>query len=377
MMRVLTGAQVFDGSLLHPDRAVLLPDSGPPRIVTMAGIPDAATRIPLAGGTVMPGFVDLQVNGGGGVMLGEAPHDAVLDRMVSAHRGLGTNGLLPTLITDAPRNVAGTIEVVAQAVRDGMPGVLGLHLEGPHLDPVRKGAHDPGLIRPMAQDDLDLLLQANDRLPNLMVTLAPAAVATEQIETLARAGVIVSLGHSDCDYDTAMRAFDAGARCATHLFNAMSPLASRAPGLVGAVLDAPAVSAGLIADGIHVHPATIRAALAAKRSPGELFLVTDAMAFAGSDARSMTLNDREITRKDGRLTLPDGTLAGADLDMARAIGVMIDRVGDDPARAMARATSIPAGVLRDAMGMGGWPTDPAMLIHVDAAYGTVTRADRL
>jgi len=365
--RALVGAQIFDGKRLISDHAVLISQTRA-TIVRPADLPADCKQIRHAGGTIMPGFVDLQVNGGGGVMFNTAPTVETLAAMSAALFGLGTHAFLPTLITDSIHTTTAAIAAATQAVARGLPGVLGLHLEGPHLAQSRKGAHDPALIRPMTPQDLDQLCRASDQLPNLMVTLAPEAVTPQQITTLNDAGVIVFLGHSDADYDTAMRSFDAGARGTTHLFNAMSQLGSRAPGLVGATLASPKTYAGLIADGIHVHPATIRAALAAKHGPGEIFLVTDAMACAGAQITQFTLNGRTIHRAKGRLTLPDGTLAGADLDMAQAIRVMVRCVGDPPEKALARATSIPAAVLRDPMGAGSWPRTAEGLIYLNRDF---------
>jgi N-acetylglucosamine-6-phosphate deacetylase len=217
------------------------------------------------------------------------------------------------------------------------------------------------------------------RLPALVVTLAPEAAAPEQIATLAAAGVIVSLGHSDTGAAAAHRAFAAGARLVTHLFNAMSPLGHREPGLVGAALDAGAVSVGLIADGVHVDASVMRIALAAKRGPGRVFLVTDAMAVAGTDLDEFTLGGRRILRRDGRLTLEDGTLAGADCDMAQCLRVLVGRVGLDRAEALAMATGHPAGVL----GLAGrrgclTPGAPADMVHLrpDLTLAGVWRAGR-
>ena len=363
----LCGARVFDGKDLLADRAVLITDDRV-EMVSVAEVPEGCQRQVLTGGILMPGFVDLQVNGGGGVMFNDAPTVETLRTMAEAHARLGTRGLLPTLITDTPEVTRAAIAAVSEAIAQGVPGILGLHLEGPHLDPVRKGAHDGTLIRPMRDTDLSELIAAAAQLPNLMVTLAPESVTAAQVSALAEAGVIVSLGHSDADYETARATFAAGARLCTHLFNAMSPLVSRAPGVVGAALNDGGTAAGLIADGIHVHPATIRAALAAKQGPGEIFLVTDAMATAGSEIAAFTLNGRTIQRAEGRLTLADDTLAGADLSMARAVQVMIEDVGDAPAKALARATSIPAGVLRDARGAGGWPKTIRDLIYLTEGY---------
>ncbi|HHS94007.1 MAG TPA: N-acetylglucosamine-6-phosphate deacetylase, partial [Rhodobacterales bacterium] len=219
-----------------------------------------------------------------------------------------------------------------------------LHLEGPHLSLARKGAHDPALIRPMTAQDLALLTEAAARLPVLMMTIAPENVTLAQAEALARAGVLLSLGHTDTDYATSLAYREAGVVCVTHLFNAMRPFGSREPGVVGAALDSGGLSAGLIADGIHVHPASMRVALHAKQGPGQVYLVTDAMAPAGTEIESFELNGREIRRSGGRLTLADGTLAGADLEMTRALKVLVDEVGQSPEQALRAATAIPASV---------------------------------
>lgn len=357
--------RVFDGTALHDDAALLVKDGRAAAITARDAIPQGVARTDLGPGIIAPGFVDLQVNGGGGLMFNDAPTVDTLRRMAGALRRLGTTAFLPTLITDTPATTRAAIDAAALAVAEGVPGVAGLHLEGPHLSLARKGAHDPALIRPMRPSDLDMLCDAAARLPNLMLTVAPESVTADQIAALARAGAVVSLGHSDADFATCMAAAGAGASCVTHLFNAMSQLSSREPGLVGAALASGGLGAGLIADGIHVHPAAIAAALRAKTGPGAVFLVTDAMATAGSDIDHFTLNGRRIVRRDGRLTLADGTLAGADLDFPRALRVMTQEVGVALDAALAMATAGPARVLRRPGGCGRMqPGGPADFVHL-------------
>ena len=328
---------MHDGVKMHPSAVLLVSDGQCAGIVDV--VPAGAQVRALPHGILAPGLVDLQVNGGGGVMFNDAPTPATLRTMITAHRSLGTSAMLPTLITDTP-------DVTHAAIAAGiaMPDLLGLHLEGPHLSVVRKGAHAAALIRTMTEDDLITLCVAAQKLRNLMVTVAAETVSPDQIARLTAAGVIVSLGHSNADFDTCAAAFAAGARCTTHLYNAMSGLGHRAPGLVGATLDG-AGAAGLIADGIHVHPAALRAAVRAKVH-GALFLVSDAMAVAGTDQNAFTLNGRHIKRQSGRLTLADGTLAGADLSLPQAIALMVNNGGVTPEVAIAMATSAPATVLR-------------------------------
>ena len=340
---VLAGASVFDGAQLHAEAALVVEDGRVAAILPADEAP-AGDRVTLAGGVLAPGFIDLQVNGGGGVMLNGQPDLDGIRAICAAHARLGTTGLLPTLITDAPAVTSAAI-AAGIAATGTVPGFLGLHLEGPHLDPRRKGAHDPALIRRMEPDDLARLCDAAHRLPVLVVTVAPENVTRDQIAALTAAGAVVSLGHSDTGASAARVAFDAGARMVTHLFNAMSQLGNREPGLVGAALDAEAVRAGLIADGIHVSPTSMRLALAAKRGADGIFLVTDAMAVAGTALDSFELGGRTIHRRDGRLTLADDTLAGADIDFPGAIRVLVNEVGVTLARALRMATATPAAAI--------------------------------
>lgn len=362
--QVLAGARVFDGAALHDGAALVIEDQ---RIAAILPEAEAGPPTRRLTGIIAPGFLDLQVNGGAGLMVGAGSDATALGLVCEAHAGLGTAGILPTLITDTPETTAAVIAAGIEAARRQVPGFLGLHLEGPHLDPRRKGAHDPALIRPMTSEDLHRLCEAARALPALMVTLAPEAASPDQIATLAAAGVVVSLGHSDCDFSIAEAAFSAGARCATHLFNAMSPLGHREPGLAGAVLSGLG-RAGLIADGLHVHPAALEVTLRAR--PDGLFLVTDCMAFAGSDLTSIELGGRQILRRDGRLTLADGTLAGADLTLADALRRIAALPSGGLERALAMVTQEPARAigLHDRLGTLR-PGSPARLTVIDADLG--------
>jgi N-acetylglucosamine-6-phosphate deacetylase len=365
MVQVFTGADIHDGVRLHRGKALVVDDTHV-SIIALAGRPRDADVIALENGIIAPGFVDLQVNGGGGLMFNDAQTVAALKQIAHAHRRLGTAAFLPTLISDTPKRVLAAIEAVEAAIAKEVPGIVGLHLEGPHLAPSRKGAHDAQHLRMMEAADLALLVEAAARLPNLMVTVAPEMVTLAQIRALAQAGVIVSLGHSDADYDTAMAAFEAGACCVTHLYNAMSQMTSRAPGLVGAALAREDVFAGLIADGVHVHPAMMQLALEQKT---RMFVVTDAMAVAGSDKSAFALNGRQVQRADGRLTLEDGTLAGADLTLPRAVQVLVQNCGQDIETAIARATSLPAQLLNVRGDLGGLNAGPQTLLHIDLDRG--------
>ena len=338
----VSGARIFDGQDWHHDAALLVEFGYVSGIIARDRIPANATRIVLDGGMVVPGFIDLQVNGGGGILFNNDPSLSAIRAICAAHAQFGTTALMPTLITDTvPVNVAAI--AAGKAARDqAVPGFIGLHLEGPHLSLARKGTHDPALIRPMDDSDLARLIAARADLPNLIVTVAAETVTPDQIAALSQAGITVSIGHSDADVDTASAAFAAGASMATHLFNAMSQIGNREPGVVGALLSQDAAFAGLIADGIHVHPAAIKIALRAKSGPGRIFLVTDAMSQTGTDLKSMSLNGRTITRSDGALRLADGTLAGADLDMIDAVEFMHVKIGLPFEEALRMASLYPA-----------------------------------
>jgi N-acetylglucosamine-6-phosphate deacetylase len=339
-MQIIAGAQVFDGDRLWDGMAVMIDGN---RIVALCPADQAPkATVMLAGGVLSPAFVDLQVNGGAGLMVGQDTDLDALRRICAVHLRLGTGGILATLITDTIEATEKVISVAIAAEKARVPGFLGLHLEGPHLDPRRAGAHDARLIRPMAASDMARMLEAKKHLRYLKVTLAPEQVSLEQIAALAAAGLLVSLGHSDCNATTARMAIAAGAGCATHLFNAMSQLGNREAGLVGAVLDSD-LPCGVIADGFHVSPDVLRIAFRAK-SEG-VFLVSDCMGFAGSDLTEITLNGRRILRREGRLLLEDGTLAGADLSLSQALRVATQQVGLPAARALAMATRIPADVI--------------------------------
>lgn len=365
MRAALTAGALFDGERLRPGLAVLVEDGRIAALVPVADVPPGWPVTQTGAAVLAPGLVDLQVNGGDGAMVDGAADAALLRRICDAHARLGATAILPTLITDTPEATARVIAAGIEAARQGVAGFLGLHLEGPHLDPARRGAHDAALIRPMTDADLARLCAAACALPVLMVTVAPAAVTPAQVAALAAAGAVVSLGHADCTFAQAQALLAAGARCVTHLFNAMSPLGSREPGLVGAALG-PGPFAGLIADGLHVHPETIRLALAAKGT-GRVFLVSDAMAVAGTALDRFTLGGRQILRRDGRLTLADGTLAGADLTLPQAVRTMIAAVGVEPETALAMATTVPAELAGTAAGRIA-PGLPADLVAFDTSW---------
>ncbi|MFK0334069.1 N-acetylglucosamine-6-phosphate deacetylase [Rhizobium sp. NPDC090275] len=346
--KIFTGARIFDGERFHDDKALVVADGRIETIASLNDLPDGET-ITLDRGILAPGFIDAQVNGGAGRMLNDEPSPASMYRIAEGHRPYGTTSLLPTLITDTGEATAAAIDAAKEAVKANR-GVAGLHLEGPHLAPARKGAHLAELMRPVDDRDVKALSAAAEAIGTLLVTMAAEQVTARQVRELSEAGVTVSIGHSDCTSEAAEARFDAGARGVTHLFNAMSQLGHRTPGLVGAAIDNPAVWCGIIADGHHVDPKALRTALRAKRGEGKLFFVTDAMSLVGSTENSFTLNGRTVRRETGafcsRLVLSDGTLAGSDVDMASAIRYGLTYLDLSLSEALRMATLYPARFLK-------------------------------
>ncbi|PRY76860.1 N-acetylglucosamine-6-phosphate deacetylase [Yoonia maritima] len=320
-LTVFHAEQIFDGYDWHRAAALLVADG---RVDGIVASVDAPSGIQVKG-AIVPGLVDLQVNGGGGVLFNNDLSRSGVEAICAAHAQFGTTSVMVTLITDTVAHTAAAIGAAVDA--SDVPGWLGLHLEGPHLDRSRKGTHDPDLIRPMNDDDLARLISAKGRLEHMICTVAPESVTVGQVATLSEAGIVVSLGHTGCTHSVARAYADAGARMVTHLFNAMGQLEHRAPNLVGAALDDGRFSAGLIADGYHVDDSAMRIALRGKNGPGNVFLVSDAMSTIRADLTGFTLNGREIFRSDGRLTLADGTLAGADIALIDAVRYVHQSLG--------------------------------------------------
>ncbi|MGR9170353.1 N-acetylglucosamine-6-phosphate deacetylase [Rhizobium sp. KDH_Rht_773_N] len=373
--KIFTGARIFDGERFHDERALIVKDGHVEAIVGLNDLPEGEVAR-LAGGVLSAGFVDAQVNGGGGRMLNDEPSPDSMYMIADGHRPYGTTALLPTLITDTAAATAAAIEAAKVAVKSNR-GVAGLHLEGPHLAPARKGAHLAELMRPVEDRDVKAFIAAREAIGTLLVTMAAEQVTVAQVRELSEAGVIVSIGHSDSTSEAAEARFDAGARGVTHLFNAMSQLAHRAPGLVGAAIDHPAVWCGIIADGHHVDPKALRTALRAKRGEGRLFFVTDAMSLVGSQTDTFTLNGRTVRRERGgfcsKLVLSDGTLAGSDVDMASTIRYGVTYLDLTLAEALRMATLYPARFLRLADRGHLSPGARADLVHfTDAIEVTAT-----
>lgn len=303
---------------------------------------EAGDAVDLDGGWLMPGFIDTQVNGGGGVLFNDETDIDGIAAITAAHARYGTTALLPTLISDTPDRIALALDAVDAAIAAGVPGVVGVHIEGPWLNVARKGIHDPARFRLLDAEMIALLTRP--RRGKVMVTLAPELAQIDDIAQLTAAGVLVSAGHTEVSYDGALAAFDAGLSGITHLFNAMPAMVQRTPGLVGAALDDPRPWCGLIADGVHVAPAVLRIALRA-RGLDRMMLVTDAMSSVGAEVKDFVLQGRQIRVRDGICSYEDGTLAGSDLDMAAAVANAMGMLGLEPVAAARLAAGNPAAFL--------------------------------
>jgi N-acetylglucosamine-6-phosphate deacetylase len=341
-MNVLYGARLFDGERLHDDSALVVEGASIQAFVPFRDRPRGGEQADLGGGILSPGLIDWQINGGGGVLFNAEPTVEGIAAIAAAHRRAGVTAFLPTVVTDAPR-VLGQALAAAREAQAHVPGALGVHIEGPFIDPERKGVHPPQFIRPMLEQDADALIAA--RTGVMVVTLAPVSVPLDRIARLAKAGIVVSLGHSDASAEEAQSVFDAGARAVTHLFNAMSQLNSRAPGVVGAALADPRIICGLIADGEHAHALAYRAALAAKGARG-VALVSDAMSPAAGGPDVFELQGRRMTRVGNKLVAEDGTLAGAAITMRDAVDYGVRTLKLPLADALTMATLTPARLLR-------------------------------
>ncbi len=319
------------------------------RIVEVGARVTADRRIDLEGGYLLPGFIDTQVNGGGGALFNDAPTVETIATIGAAHRAYGTTGFLPTLISDDLATVAQAIAAVDAAIEAGVPGVLGIHIEGPFLSEERKGVHDASKFRTLDDASIDLLTSA--RRGRTLVTLAPETTTPQMIARLAAAGVTVAAGHTNATYDVLTGALEAGVTGFTHLFNAMSPLTSREPGAVGAALESQEAWCGIIADGRHIHPAVLRIAFAAKRRD-RFMLVTDAMPSVGMADKRFTIQGRPIRVVDGVCVDENGTLAGSDLDMAGAVANAVRMAGLPLEEAARMASAYPAAFLGLGEGYG-------------------------
>jgi len=333
--RVLTGEDFVDGMavVVEHGKITAIVDERDAKALS------ADSKIDLNGGWLVPGFIDVQVNGGGGVLFNNAPTVEALRQIMHGHRRFGTTGMLPTLISDDVAVMAQAIAAVRAAIAEGVPGILGIHLEGPYIAAQRKGTHNPEKFRIPDADEIKLVTSLDNGVT--LITLAPECVPTEVITQMVANGALVAAGHTAASYEQTCAGLKAGMTGFTHLYNAMTPLQGREPGVVGAALEDARSWCGVIVDGVHVHPASLRVALAAKPR-GKVVLVTDAMPMVGADDPSFTLYGEIITAVDGVVRNAAGSLAGSALDMAGAVRNTVTLLELPLAEAARMASTYPA-----------------------------------
>lgn len=329
--------RIFDGQDIHAPAALRIEDGRIAEIVT-DNIPECKQHV---SGLVSPGYVDLQVNGGGGVLLNTSPTPQGMMAIAGAHRRFGTVAVMPTVITD---HTDVLVQVAAAAIEaQGQSGIIGLHIEGPHISLSRRGTHKAEYIRPLDAQTLEVVARLRQANISVMLTLAPEAATLEQIAELTDMQVIVSMGHTDASAEMITAAIDAGASCATHLYNAMSPMTGRAEGAVGAIINSDIYS-GIICDGHHVADSMVGLAIRARPKQDRMFLVSDAMATVGGP-ESFELYGQQITLDGGRLINAEGSLAGAHVTQAQAVKRLVDYTGTSVVTALRMATSVPAACI--------------------------------
>jgi N-acetylglucosamine-6-phosphate deacetylase len=343
----LCATRVFDGQHFLARHAVVIEDGVIRDVLAQDRLDPAIRRVNLGNHVLAPGFIDLQVNGGGGALLNDAPSVEVVQRIAQAHRVFGTTAMLPTVITDRLETVKQAVAAVRAAQQQGTASVIGVHIEGIYIDLPKRGAHPAEFIRPVenaTQMAAELAWLKTADCGAMMFTISPTKMPSSIITDLAEAGIVISLGHSDATAEQTLAALHAGARGFTHLYNAMSPLTHRQPGMVGVALSDRDSYCGIIADGHHVDPIALKVAIAAK-GPGKIVLVTDAMPTAAGGPDHFDLLGRRVVLRKDRLELPDGTLAGSNLTMDAALRNAVAYLDVDLGEALRMASLYPAGFI--------------------------------
>ncbi len=337
-MYALTNCKVYTGSDILSGHAVVINDNKIETICLQEHLPENIKTIDLNGANLSPGFIDLQLNGCGGVMFNDEITAETIHTMHLANLKSGCTSFLPTLITSSDENMRQAIEAEREYQSKYNNHSLGLHLEGPYLNIEKKGIHSVDFIRSSDEDMIDTI--CNNRNVVTKVTLAPELNNPEHIEKLSQAGIVVSIGHTNATYQQARESFESGITFATHLFNAMTPMQGREPGVVGAIYDTPDVYAGIIADGFHVDYANIR--IAHKIKGDKLVLVTDATAPAGAEMDYFIFVGKKVYYRDGKCIDENGTLGGSALTMIEAVQNTVEHVGIALDEALRMATLYPA-----------------------------------
>lgn len=361
--RAITAPRIFDGNVFLEEHCLVVRDASIEQIVPLTSWQDERNITTLSSGTLAPGFIDLQVNGGGDVMFNASPSAKTARIIAAAHRCRGTTAILPTVISDTREIHQAAVQAVREARAAGAAGVLGIHIEGPFFAEEKRGAHAAGLLRSFTSGDLEWLSSLTD-IP-VMLTLAPERVATDHLRQLARSGILLCAGHTNATYAQLCAAAEAGISGVTHLYNAMSPLTSREPGVVGAALERNDLWAGIIADGHHSHPAAIRLAHRVKPA-GKLVLVSDAMATVGGHSDTFEIYGESIRQDNGTLVNAQGNLAGSAIGLIDAVRYAHQSVGLPLASCLQMASLYPAAILGLQNSLGRLaPGYRADIVHFD------------
>ena len=342
-MYALTNCDIYTGKEVLGGYAILVEGAKIRGLIPAGQISSDIRIVDLGGKSIAPGFIDIQVNGGGGLLFNESLDMKSLEKIVAAHRRFGTTDMLPTFITGSMADMIRATEVIREAIDRRTAGVLGLHFEGPFLNPSKAGVHNKAFMKSPERRDLEMVV--GNKAGILLMTVAPEVVSDEDIKFLVSRGVLVAAGHSNATYEQGMHGFSSGITLTTHLFNAMSAFQGRETGLIGAALDHPGSWCSIIVDGHHVHFASLNVAISAK-SKSRMFLVTDAMPPVGSEeTETFMLGELRAHVENGACRTDDGTLAGSALDMATAVRNLVQKMGIAKDEALRMASTYPATFL--------------------------------
>lgn len=338
-MKALVNCDIFTGDEFITDKALLIKDKLIHSFVSRDDLPNDVEIFDLDGQTVAPGFIDLQVNGGGGILFNDQPNLGSVEKIVEAHRKFGTTNLLPTFITGSLGGMIEASDAVNSYIKKESGAVLGIHFEGPFLEMAKAGVHDKSFIRNVTQDEIDTII--NSPIGKVLLTICPNNISPEHLKQFNQSGVLLSIGHTNATYTDCISAAENGVTGITHLFNAMSQLQSREPGVVGAAFDLEKVSSGIIVDGHHVDFSSVRIAWKSIKR-GNLFLVTDAMPPVGAKNCEFVIGPHTIKLENGKCVTKDGVLGGSALDMSTAVRNCIQKVGIPKSEALRMASLYPA-----------------------------------
>jgi len=341
MKQAITGSKLFNGIDFIEHKALLIEDQHIAGIVNKDAIPTDFQVKKLEGGILSPGFIDLQVNGGGGKLFNNSPDKESLNTIISAHQYFGTTSIMPTVISDSLNILQKCTDTISNEI-DNNHSLLGIHIEGPFFNVKYRGVHQKQYINTINASYLNLF-ETLDKFP-VMLTLAPECISIKQLKHLNSLGFKILAGHTDANYDQLEEAVKYGLDGFTHLFNAMGQISAREPGVVGSAFDFDETSASIIVDLHHVHPSLIN--LSFKQKPkGKLFFVSDSMATINHGEPSFELYDEVVSESNGRIINSEGKLAGSSITQIDAIKNAYQKCSIPLESAISMATLYPAEYL--------------------------------